>query len=243
MTWEVCIELELEHAYYAPNLPPLNAAPTDPVEFNRQDLILRQTGRRILILAEDQRSDLPMRVGLDLIAQDKNLISVTEGGNWKHIPQISFDAQTDETVLEAGTASVPQVPTSLRLAQVNMVLKPDSKRDLKLRFKAMSSHWAYHVVGPGNDDVFIEDPEGAVLFDPLGAVELPGGSQANVIRSRVPLPARARPDHRFSLSRPGPFGPRTLIPVLPSPEPLFASVPAPDGAGAIIQSDIYVPIF
>jgi hypothetical protein len=244
MGWQVLVELLLEHDYYAPGMPPVTVRPEDARNFGRDGLLLRQSGAQIFVLAEDGNDDLPAGFTLDLEAQTRDVISVTDGGDWRVVPQVRLDAGTDLARLDPeATSDVPQVPGRPRLAQVAVAIDPSSRRVLKLRFGAVSSHWAYHVIGPGNQDVVIEDPEGEVIFDAMGIVDLPDGTPARVIRSRAPLPARARPGQRFSLSRPGPFGPRTLIPVLPAPQPLFAKVPGPDGAGAIIQSDIYVSIF
>lgn len=244
MGWSVVIEVLLEHEYYAPNTPPVTVSPSDVTAFARAGLLLRQSGARCLVLADDDDTDLPASVSLDLDVQGSEVILVTQGGDWTNVPQIMLHAGTDQATLGPETTStLPQTPGHMRLAQVIADLTPGAQRNLVVKFAAMSSHWAYHVIGPDNEDVVIEDPEGAVQFDPLGTVDLPDGTPARVIRSRDALPARARPTQRFSLSRPGPFGPRTLIPVLPAPQPLFATVPAPDGAGALIQSDIYVSIF
>ncbi|WP_227270654.1 hypothetical protein [Roseobacter weihaiensis] len=244
MGWGVVIELMLEHDYYAPHMPPVTVRPTDAARFAKSGLLLRQSGALVFVLAENAAEDLPATVELGLEVQNTDVIAVTQGGDWSMVPQLTLMAGTDRAVLEdARAATVPQRPGRQKLAQITAEILPQVPRRLKLRFKAMASHWAYHVIGPGSDDVHIEDPEGAVEFDPLGTVDLPDGTPAHVLRSRAPLPARARPNQRFSLTRPGPFGPRILIPVLPAPQPLFASVPAPDGAGALIQSDIFVSIY
>ena len=244
MGWNLLIELTLEHDYYTPHMPPVTVRPDDTTAFGRAGLLLRQSGARIFILAEDDNYDLPETITLDLETQNRDVVSVTDGGDWTLVPQIRLGSGTDAAVLDPDTPSeVQQAPGRPRLAQVIIAVNHSAKRDLKVRSAAMASHWAYHVVGPGNEDVVIEDAEGEVLFDAMGVVDLPDGTPARVIRSRAALPARARPGQRFSLSRPGPFGPRTLIPVLPAPQPLFAKVPGPDGAGAIIQSDVYVSIF
>ncbi len=244
MGWKLLIELTLEHDYYAPHMPPVTVQPEDRTEFGRAGLLLRQSGGQVFVLAEDDNYDLPDTVALDLETQNRDVVTVTQGGSWEYVPQIRLDAGSDQAVLDPEAPSdVAQAPGRPRLAQLVITLNHSRKRNLKVRFAAMSSHWAYHVIGPGNEDVVIEDPEGEVLFDPMGMVDLPDGTPARVIRSRAALPARARPGQRFSLSRPGPFGPRTLIPVLPAPQPLFAKVPGPDGAGALIQSDVYVSIF
>lgn len=244
MAWGVLIDLRLTHEYYAPDMPPVTVKPSDMIAFDRAGLMLRQSGAQTLVLVEDDQTDLPATVTLDLEVQNPDVVMVSQGSDWSHVPQITLAADTASADLsDANVSTVPQTPGRMRLAQVTIDLIAETKRDLVVHFAAQSSHWAYHVIGPGNDDVLISDNDGEVTFDPLGRVDLPDGTPAQVIRSREALPARARPAQRFSLSRPGPFGPRTLIPVLPAPQPLFATVSAPDGAGALIQSDIYVSIF
>ncbi len=244
MGWNVFVELTLEHDYYTPNMPPVTVLPAQSAAFGKAGLLMRQSGARVFLLAEDDNTDVPETITLDLETQNNDVVSVTHGADWRFVPQLNFGLDRDVAVLETGTAlEVMQVPGHTRLAQITVTPQVGAKRDLTARFRAMSSHWAYHVIGPGSEDVVIEDPEGEVEFEPMGFVDLPDGTAARVIRSRAALAARARPGQRFSLSRPGPFGPRTLIPVLPAPQPLFASVPNPDGAGAILQSDIYVSIF
>ncbi|WP_300038602.1 hypothetical protein [uncultured Roseobacter sp.] len=244
MTWAAIAQLRLVHDYYAPNMPPVTVRPADPTAFDKEGLLLRQMGPRVLVVAEEDNTELPESVTLDLDVQNPDVIALTEGASWTHVPQIGLPLHLDNAQLSAaGPSDVPQPPSSRKLAQVSIGLSAGSLRRMTLRCEAVASHWAYHVTGPGSEEVVIEDTEGAVLFDALGAVDLPDGTPAHVIRSRDALPARARPLQRFSLSRPGPFGPRTLIPVLPAPQPLFTTVPTPDGAGALIQSDIYVSIF
>ena len=244
MTWEIRVELTLEHGYYAPAAAPLVVRPADPRAFDRAGLLLRQSGARVLIVSEDGNRDLPASVTLDLDAANSDVISVTSGGDWRRVPLVTLPEEGDRIEADLGLAAPEaQVPGRMRLAQIAVPLAPEKGRKITLAFAPVASHWAYHVIGPGSDDVRVEDPEGEVDFDAVGVADLPDGTSARVIRSRAPLPARARPEHRFSLSRPGPFGPRTLIPVLPAPKPQFAHVPGPDGSDAIIQSDVYVTIF
>ncbi len=245
MGWGVLVELTMEHEYYAPNMPPVTLRPNDARSFDKDGLLLRQQGTKGFVLAEDDATGLPPQIAIDLHIQSADVITVTAGGDWKQVPQIDLPMGTDHATLDPVRPEVmpTQTPGHWRLAQLIIDITPGVHRKAHVTFKAVSSHWAYHVIGPGNDEVMIEDSEGRVSFAPLGVTTLPDGRPANVLRSSDALPARARPGQRFSLSKPGPFGPRTLIPVLPTPQPLFATVPAPDGTGAIIQSDIYVSIF
>ncbi|MEP0961928.1 MAG: hypothetical protein ABJQ70_15815 [Roseobacter sp.] len=244
MGWNVAIELVLEHDFYAPHQVPVNVRPADVRAFSRAGLILRRQGERFFVLMEEDETEPPADVVIDLEVQTNNVVTVTQGGNWKQIPQISLPANLNRATLkEDQTSQSPQMPGRLCLARITADLIPNEKRDLVIHFSAMESHWAYHVMGPDNGNVMIEDTEGEVQFDPLGLVDLPDGSAAQVIRSRAPIAARARPDQRFSLSRPGSFGPQILIPVLPAPQPQFATVFGPNGTDTLIQSDIYVSIF
>ena len=246
MGWDVLVELTIAHEYYAPNMPPVTLRPNDASGFEKDGLLLRQQGMRGFVLAEDDATGLPAQIVIDLHIQSTDVIAVTDAGDWKHVPPVALPKGTDHATLDrpAPDPGMPaQTPGRWRLAQLIIDIDPAQHRKVQVTFKAVASHWAYHIIGPGHDEVTIEDPEGRVSFDPLGVTTLPDGRPANVLRSSDALPARARPGQRFSLSKPGPFGPRTLIPVLPAPQPLFATVPDPDGTGALIQSDIYVSIF
>lgn len=249
MRWGVLIELTLAHDYYAPNMPPVTLRSDDEQAFDKEGFLLRQQGNKGFVLAEESAAALPAlpkQIVLDLHVQSTDVITVTDGGNWTHVPHIDLPVGTDTATLDTVPVegNMPeQAPGDLCLARLVLDVLPGVHRKINVTFKAVSSHWAYHVIGPGNDDVMIEDAEGLVSFDALGVTNLPDGTPASVLRSSDAMPARARPGQRFSLSKPGPFGPRTLIPVLPAPQPLFATVPTPDGAGALIQSDIYVSIF
>jgi len=243
MAWRGVLEVRLEHDYYAPNPAPVSVQPTNPTGFARAGFLLRQSGASWHVLADDENTDLPTAVTLNVIAQNTEILSVTAGAHWTHVPVITVPLDADAYSLSPEHASDVAQPTARKiLAQLDIELEPDAERAVGVTFSAMASHWAYHVIGPDNDDVTIEDTEGDVIFEPVGTVDLPQGVTAHVIRSLQALPAQARPSQRFSLSRPGPFGPRMLIPVLPAPDPQFVKVPAPDGSGAIIQSDIYVSI-
>lgn len=244
MRWVVLIELDLLHDFYAPDAPPVTARAADPNVFDREGLLLRQTDGRVFVLAEEDNVDLPDAVTIDLVVQDTDLLAVTAAANWTHVPQLVLGEKAEDVRLTHDVAAqMLQTPGRLRLAQVTAALTAGTKRKVTAQFSAVASHWAYHVIGPGNTDVMVQDPDGAVSFEAIGPVNLPDGRPAHVIRSRDALPARARPGQRFILQRPGPFGPRTVIPVLPAPQPIFAQAPSPDGTGAIIQSDIYVSIF
>lgn len=244
MRWGVVAQVILDHAYYAPNMPPVTVRPANPVQFDKDGLLLRQQGAKVLIVAQEDNTDLPPNVTIDLDVQNMDVIALSKGSDWDAIPQVHFPMGVDTAVLgEGGTSSVGQPAGQRKLAQITCALDHGIVRHLTLHCEAVASHWAYHITGPGSADVIIEDTDGHIEFDRLDRVDLPDGTRADVIRTRAPLPARARPAQRFMLSRPGPFGPRVVIPVLPAPQPLFVTVPAPDGAEALIQSDIYVSIF
>ena len=237
--------VRMNHSYYAPAPPPLTIGPADPDTFRRSSLLLRGSGAEFLLIEDGDAPSPVTRIVLDVICRTPEVISVTQGAGWRALPVIVLPLGRDVGApeqagshLDAGLSRGEQ-----RLARLAIELDPEGPRTVELRMRAQRSRWAYHVTGPGHGDVLVEDTEGEVEFEDLGQVTLPNGVPAKVIRSRDPLPLRARAAQRFALTTPGPFGPKVIVPILPVAGPVSA---AATGAGSteppVLQSDIYVSI-
>lgn len=236
MADRVLIRLRMTHDYDMAVCPAFRlAAPAG--------LLVRRIGADALVMLPD-RQDLPASVSLSVIWKNSDIISVTKGYDWNFIPvmkvpigafRVRFgDDPVDETV--------PRLPSDRRIVQLDVELGQDFPREIDLNFAALSSHWAYHLTGPGmRDDLRIVDAEGVVQFDDLGRQVLAGGTPARVLRSALPLPLRARPAQRFALQHDDRSGPRVLIPALPAAGLQIRPLAQTDGATGF-QSDIYVTL-
>lgn len=239
-TYREILRLRLSHAYYGDASPPVDIVPSDPRAFQEAGLLVRRQGEDMLVASD--ADDLPDWISFDLRPRTADVFTVTRGSQWDGCPLIEAPLGVDDVTLEPLAPSVrPQHPGTRTLAQVRIAPDP-AGRKVVVQFDAPDVFWAYHVVGPGSEDAMIEDPEGQVAFDPLGPETLPGGRVSHVLRSRVALPVRARAAQRFALKTPGPFGPKTLIPVLPAPGADFVSYPLPGSSQTRAQADIYVTI-
>lgn len=233
------LRLRLTHAYYGSGEVPVDVTATDAATFQADGLLLRQQGDDVLVVTD--AAELPEWVSLSLRPRAPEVITVTRGAQWDRIPVVEAPLGTDTVALEPLAPSLgPKGPGTLTLAELRAA--PQTGRVLTVSFDAPEVFWTYHVLGPGSEGVLIEDPDGTVQFDPLGPETLPDGRLAHVYRSRDALPARARTSHRFALKSPGPFGPTTLIPVLPAPGSNFVSRPEPGSSQTRAQSDMYVTI-
>ena len=251
MGYAPILRLTLAHDYYDDALPPIAAAPTEPAGFARAGLLLRQSGGVVTVIAEEGAAR-PEALQLTLLAASPDLFAVTEGADWRAVPHVTLGPQAEDyrfaALLPTGFAGLAPPPGEPQdrarlLARLTIALPAEGARDVSLAFDAVAALWAYHLTGARSDgDLQIVDALGAVAFDDLGLHPLPGGTRAKVLRSAAPVPARARPSQRFALQRPSPFGPETLIPVLPAAGIQFKPVTEP-GAAARLQSDIYVTLW
>lgn len=246
MAYSEILRLSLRHAYFGSEAPPVTVRPTDLQDFERAGCLLRQRAAIIHVLADDTVEDRPDRVSLTLVATSQNLVGVTRGAVWGAPMAIVAPLGTDAISMSDGDAPTsPKSPRFLgaELATLDVALTDTGRRDLTLAFDAVESHWAYHLTGSRDlDGLEVIDSAGDIAFEDLGVLELPNGQAARVIRSAKALAARARPDQRFALQKPGPFGPETLVAVLPAAAPPFK--PLPDaGASPGLQSDIFVTLW
>lgn len=240
-TYREILRLTVRHAFYGVDPVPVRIVPRDPAVLASHDLMMRTQGRDALVISD--ATDLPDTIDFDLVPTDPDIFAVTDGANWTECPFIDAPLGHDEVAYDPldGTSGV-QNPTRPVLALVRVAPHTDGRR-VTITFDAVSSHWAYHVVGPDSETTRVQDPEDEVVFDPVDPVTLPDGRVAHVLRSRTPLPARARSKHRFALTKPGSFGPKTLIPVLPAAGRTFVPFPNADTPHTLVQSDIFISIF
>lgn len=238
------LAVTLEHEYYGTSPVPLRLLPADPFAFDHQGFLLRRQGNRFLVIGESS-DPLPERLIFDVIATDAEVFSVTRYAEWGQVLQLAVATDTDEMAFGPAIAARGAMRNRMeRIAQVSIDMTDDDTRAVTLRFEAVEALWAYHVTGPGSrDDLLVVDPSKRVSFQSQGRRRLPDGSEAQVIRSDLALPARARPSQKFMLQRPSAFGPETLIPVLPAAGKMFKPIPEEEGATSRLQSDIYVTLW
>ncbi len=235
------LRLVLRHGYYDPEPIPVTVVQDDAGLFMASGLVIRASDWGWHILTD--RDDFPEEITLDLVAKRSDLLTVTQGAQWQRVPIIEALIDDDFPVLD--TDSPPTLPRdpkgALVLAHLRVALN-EVARVIELRFMPILAHWAYHIVGEGAEVSEVYDPDGVVEFAALPSTTLPDGRPVTVLCSTRALPARARAPYRFALRIPGPFGPQTLIPVLPAPGPDFVSLADPGSATPRVQSNIYVSI-
>lgn len=238
------LSVALAHDYYGNAPIPLRLLPADPGEFDRRGFILRRQANRFLVIGEIG-DEMPERLTFDVIATDPEVFSVTRHAEWGQVLRLTVESGTDEMAFGPTTTARGALRNRMeRIAQVAIDMTGEDAREVTLRFETVEALWAYHVVGPGSrDDLLIVDTSKIVSFQSQGRRRLPDGTEAQVIRSDNPLPARARPSQKFMLQRPSAFGPETLIPVLPAAGKMFKPIPEEEGAAARLQSDIYVTLW
>lgn len=245
MGYSEILRLEVQHAFFGEAVPPLEARPSDPREFDQAGHMLRQRGRIVHVLRDEAMDDPAEAVSLTLVATARDVFAVTKGADWGVVPHLVAGLEHETLTLDqAATAQDTTADGRFLpiLATLDLALPSEGRRDVLLRFEAVVSHWAYHLIGAsGTDQLEVIDSAGAVAFEDLGLQNLPNGQAARVIRSTQALAARARPPERFALRKAGPFGPETLVPVLPAAADF---TPIPDtGAPPRLQSDIFVTLW
>lgn len=242
MAYRPILTLDLSHDYYGSDDLPLEVVPSDAPAFAKAGLLLRQLKNRVQVLSGDPDAD-PVRVVLDVLATSPDAFRVTKGADWDNV--VMFDHVDDAFEFDADLAAarIPQMPAK-RLARLSFDLVAGQPRNCTVHFDTVESLWAYHVTGGQNaDELEVVDTKSLTTFSAMGAVTLPDGRQAFVIRSDDPLPARARPDQKFALQRPSAFGPEILVPVLPAAGISFKPIAQKPGSAARLQSDIYVSLW
>ncbi|MGC3939761.1 hypothetical protein ACOTTU_18295 [Roseobacter sp. EG26] len=246
MGYSEILRLTLNHAYFGNDVPPLSVSPSDPRAFDLAGCLLRQRGAVTLILLDDDLEERPTHVALTLSAQTPQVIEVTRDAVWGAAVPLTVSLQADTVRLS--DAPAPLASENARcfetsLAHLEIEIPTTGRRDVTFSLEAIDALWAYHLTGAdGLEGLEIIDSAGDVTFEDLGLRELPDGRPVRVIRSTQALAARARPDQRFALQKTGPFGPETLIAVLPAARSPFKPITEAD-ASMRLQSDIFVTLW
>jgi hypothetical protein len=246
MEFAPVLRLTLAHDYYGNAAPPIGVQPSDPLTFDRAGLLLRHTGQHVTIIA-DKDQPRPTSVRLNLVADSPYIFAVTEGAGWKAIPQMRLPLGADRVGFADLVPEKTETQSQSRyLARLVIDLPADPGSDVRnvtLEFGAVATLWAYYLTGARADTALqVVDLDGEMGFQDLGKHSLPNGKTAQVLRSDRPIPARARPTRQFALQQPGPFGPKTIMPVLPAAGVQFKTVTESDAA-ARLQSDIFVTLW
>ncbi|MDE0968759.1 MAG: hypothetical protein OSA51_05055 [Octadecabacter sp.] len=240
-TYREILRLKVRHSYYQANPIPINIVPNDAVAFAAQGLLIRRQGEDVLVIAD--ATEVPSVLEFAIKPTDLSVIAVTKGADWLECPVITVpDSKNDVDFNPLSGTSGVQKMGDLVLALLRVAPQTQGRR-VTISFDAVTSFWAYHVIGPGSKSAIIEDPEEEIFFDQIDPVPLPDGRLAHVLRSRTALPARARATQRFALKTPSLFGSKTLVPVLPAAGHEFVSVPVPGSSQTFVQSDIFISIF
>ncbi|MBW4706660.1 hypothetical protein KX928_02560 [Roseobacter sp. YSTF-M11] len=246
MGYSEILRLTLAHAYFGNDVPPLTVAPADTRDFDVAGCLLRQRGAVTIVLVDDAMEERPAGITLTLGARTPQVIEVTEGAVWG--APISLSVPLDVDTVRLSDVDAPETPQdTLRLeavlATLQIAVPPEGQREVTLSLTAKESFWAYHLTGQTSlDGLEVIDSEGDVTFEDLGLADLPDGRPVRVIRSTRAVAARARPSQRFALQKAGPFGPETLIAVLPGAAPPFKPIQEA-GAPMRLQSDIFVTLW
>lgn len=242
MAYRQVLTLTLSHDYYGSAAMPLRVVPTDASAFKKTGLLLRNNSIGTVVLADDADT-VPEVLALDVLVSSPEGFVVTKGADWGNI--LVFDVATEIFEFDPAQAQAILPQSSAKcLARLNIAIYEDQARSCHLHFSTVEALWAYHVTGAqSSDDLEVVDPKAQTTFSSQGAVTLPDGRQALVIRSDDPLPAQARPDQKFALQRPSAFGPETLVPVLPAAGISFKPIDQQPGVAARLQSDIYVSLW
>ncbi len=230
------IRLVMAHDFYAPAPPPVQVVVTSGA------MVWQRPGR-VMLFARD-RDDIPARIGLDLLWESLDFSMITEGYDWSRVPVLELPAGSDDLSFASSPVSrcEPRGLADRRIARLEIAVTPKVTRDIRLGFRAVAAHWAYHLLGSGlRDDLEVIDSDGQTRFDDLGPEILPDGTRTRVLRSVEPLALRARPEQRFTLQYRGQFGPVVLVPALPAASTNIRPV-ADDRDGGRFQADIYVTL-
>ncbi|MEM7488914.1 MAG: hypothetical protein AAF390_07285 [Pseudomonadota bacterium] len=244
MAYVELLRLDLRHAYLGDGPAALGLRALDPEAMARDDLLLRRDGPMGVVLGPED-GDRPAAVDLLILGDGPGMIAATRGADWDVLLMQTLDLGRDTWRFRNGTVTPIARPRGdgHALGAVSVALPAEGARHVRLAFESEAVVWTYHVRGGRAEaDLEVVDPEEAVRFEDMGRRPLPDGSEARLLRARDGIVARARPPERFALRQPGPFGPKTLIPVLPTAAmDRLRPIPEADGS-ARLQADIHVTL-
>ena len=245
MSYQPRLELRLSHAFYGPNPPPLQVKPANQAAFEAAGLMLRPDGPIWRIIGEP--AQMPVSLALDLIANNAEMITVTQGLDWAFAPAFTlrgtgFFALSKMTPEQQHTR-MENGKLSNRIARLNLTLPKTGTLKTNVTWSAVRGIWTYRVVAKDlPENLSVTDTAGQVTFHPLGEETLPDGRRVKLFRSATSIPAAKRAPERFRLQKTGPFGaPETLIETLPVAGANLTE-PKPGTESAPHISDIYVTL-
>lgn len=163
---------------------------------------------RVRLRAQDPRSAMLTTAAPGQSAAGVAVADVAIGAALDIGPEHVAPLVTGGTLTAADVRNPP-------LAILNVIPGPGATdRAIHVRFGAASYPWEYRILGAADvDGLSVRDPDGAVAFDDLGALDLPDGRAARAFRSAASIPCRSRPPQRFQLFA----GTGMLIARLPAP--------------------------
>ncbi len=254
MEYRAALEIDIRHDYWGDAPAPFRVSAADPSLLQRAGLVLRSGGPGAVLVAPVEIEEVPVRVTLDIIADDTQLIGLTRGWRSDTVPVFAPElatapgddvAQISISPTDSAQSDLPRRPGDRRLCQLDLPFDPARfPITCTVACETVQALWAYHIVGKGSaDPIRVVDDTDKIAFDDLGEEVLPNGRTARVLRSSTPVPIRQRNAIRLALKedQPPPYDPETLIPVLPVGGSNLRPIPGATPAD-ILQSDIYVSL-
>ncbi|MEL6125752.1 MAG: hypothetical protein AAFR57_05050 [Pseudomonadota bacterium] len=238
----------VRHAYWGEEVPPLTLVPGR--KFAGQiaalgGVIRPRPGGLICGVPEgagDLDETLTQPMEIDMVATDPMVEMVTdEAMGPGTVPIFTVTCVSDETDTTRLSLETAQAVTGgfSAFARLLVTAEPEG-RDLSasVEFAAVARIWTYNVTGgDASAKLAVQDPAGAASFDRIADRRLPNGTTARCFRSHDAIHLNRRPPERFELVSEGPFGPRTIVPILPTPTPTALRKDPDSGQ---LTSDIYV---
>jgi hypothetical protein len=257
------VRLEVRHDYHGDAPAPIALVPDAATArlAARPDLRLRLADGAAELFAAEPRDALALlaeagalALTVRLYARDPDLLAVTEplapdriavlapgpsSGSRLHPGDTVGEADLRPLAADGLITAADLARPPLAIARITVDPAAEDVRHT-VRFAATRRFWTYHVIGGAAGTSFaVRDPAGAVEFQSLGPRRMSNGAAAQSFRSTAPITAAARPAARFELLSEGPFGPRTVLPVLPCPRPGPGAIDRSDGTPRAV-SEIYV---
>ena len=247
MAYVPLLSLLLRHEYHGADAPPVALRIADGGAFDTAGGVVKARGARLDLYRPEDMTP-PDRVAIDVLPDGMAIVARTALPPGDGVPVVpvaatsggEIAAPVDAATLAAAGTCPPQ-PGLPRLVCLELSLPTDgAAAQVTVTLPAVATVWAYHVLGArGTLDVV--EREGRIAFTETGETALPDGRSARTWRSDRAIPLRARQDFNVTLTRTRDFGPEPLISALPVPG-RATSKPAAAGAGAALQSDIYVTL-
>lgn len=231
-TFRRLLQLDVAHEYFVGQQTPLRIVPHDLPRkmIVAADLHLRTDAGRLQILADADPTGLrgwaeagKVTFQFALLPEDARLLYVTgtlnEGASEGAVPVLELSGDGVATVKDTRMSTGQTQPRAI--AFVRLAIDPDGEdARFRLVLPARALPWTYHVIGARDDaNLRVRDTLTEVSFSIAEATTTPDGRSARSFVSEAPIALRAHPSERFELIEDGAFGPRVIVPVLPTPQP------------------------